>query len=301
MAEVDVIVVGGSYSGMAAALQLARARREVIVLDTGLQRNRFATNSHGVLGQDGRAISDFTQDAKSQLLRYPTVTWMNQSAIGVETGANGFVIHTDDDQRLDAKRLVLATGVRDALPEIPGLQERWGTSVFHCPYCHGYELQQGPLGVLAIGEVSMHQALLIPDWGPTTFFINERLELDDTQRRQLQLRNVTLESEAVVKISGPGPTVHVHLRDGRKIELNGLFVASMVDVSCPLVEQLACDLTETPLGQIIATSEMKETSIRNVFACGDATRAAGNVTMAMADGVLAASAVHRSLILDELN
>lgn len=296
----DVIVVGGSYSGMAAALQLARARREVIVLDTGLQRNRFATNSHGVLGQDGRAVSDFTQDAKSQLLRYPTVKWINQSAIGVEMGTNGFVIHTDDDRRLDAKRLVLATGVRDALPEIPGLQERWGTSIFHCPYCHGYELRQGPLGVLATGEVSMHQALLIPEWGPTTFFTNQRIELEDEQRRQLQVLHVTVEPENVVEISGPGQAVHVHLQDGRKIELNGLFVAPMVDVSCPLVEQLACDLTETPLGQIIATSEMKETSIPNVFACGDATRAAGNVTMSMADGVLAASAVHRSLILDEL-
>jgi thioredoxin reductase len=292
----DVIVVGGSYAGMAAALQLARARRDVIVLDAGMRRNRFADSSHGVLGQDGRNPSDFADEAKSQLLRYSNVTWINQTATGAETIEDAFVIQTDDARMQRARRLVLATGVRDEIPEIPGLRERWGRTVFHCPYCHGYELNQGPLGVLAIGEISLHQALLIPEWGPTTLFTNGRFEPDDEQRKQLASRNVTIESEKVVEIRGPGATVH--LRDGRTFEMAGLFVASMVDASCPIVDQLACELTETPLGSVIQTNEMKETTTRNVYACGDATRAAGNVTMAMADGVLAGMAVHRSLMFD---
>jgi thioredoxin reductase len=293
----DVIIVGGSYAGMAAALQLARARRGVVVLDTGMRRNRFAASSHGVLGQDGRSPADFAHEAKAQLSRYANVTWINQTAIEAEPVSDGFVIRTDDAITIRTRRLVLATGVRDELPEIPGLQERWGTSVFHCPYCHGYELKQGPLGVLAVGEISMHQAMLIPEWGPTTFFTNGRFDPNDEERQQLRSRSVEIESERVIEISGPGAVVH--LRDGRKTELTGLFVASMVDVSCPLVDQLACELTDTPLGSIISTNEMKETSIANVFACGDATRAAGNVTMAMADGVLAGLSVHRSLVFDQ--
>jgi thioredoxin reductase len=292
----DVIVVGGSYAGMAAALQLARARRDVVIVDAGKRRNRFAKSSHGVLGQDGRTITDFVEEAKSQLLRYSTVTWLNQTAIEVENYLDGFSVRTEDNQLFDAKKLVLATGVRDSIPEIPGLQQRWGTSVFHCPYCHGYELQQGPLGVLAVGEISLHQAMLIPEWGPTTFFTNGEIQLDDSQGRQLASRGVAVEETQVVEISGPGAVVH--LEDGRAITLSGLFVASMVDASCPLIEQLACDLTNTPLGPIVATNEMKETSVPNVFACGDVARAAGNVTMAMADGVLAASVVHRALIFD---
>ncbi|TVR68249.1 MAG: NAD(P)/FAD-dependent oxidoreductase [Sphaerobacteraceae bacterium] len=297
----DVIIVGGSYAGMAAALQLARGRRDVVVLDEGIRRNRFAAHSHGVLGQDGRDPADFAQEARSQLLKYPNVTWINEPATGVETVEDGFVIRTGDATTIWGKRLILATGVRDGLPEIHGLQERWGKAVFHCPYCHGYELEQGPLGVLAIGEISLHQALLIPEWGSTTFFTNGRFEPNDQQLQQLKSRNVRLESERVVEISGSGPGATVHLRDGRKIELAGLFVASMVNASCPIVEQLACEMTETPLGSIIQTSEMKETSIPNVFACGDATRAAGNLTMAMADGVLAGSAAHRSLVFDGLS
>jgi thioredoxin reductase len=290
----DVIIVGGSYAGMAAALQLARGRRNVSVIDAGQRRNRFASTSHGLLGQDGIAPAEIAGNARAQLLKYPNVTWRDGTALFAEKTGEYFTVHMAQDENLTARRLVLATGVSDELPEIPGLVERWGQSVFHCPYCHGYELDNGPLGVLATGEASMHQALLIPDWGQTTLFTNGVFEPDGGQLKQLQAREVTIERELVTEITGKHASVK--LRDGRVIEVAGLFVASRIKASSPLAEQLGCEFTESPLGPNVKTDGTKETSVAGVFACGDAARAAGNITFAIADGAMAGVAAHRSLI-----
>lgn len=298
MTQFDVAIVGGSYAGMAAALQLARGRRKVLVVDAGQRRNRFASHAHGVLGQDGRPPAEIAADGRAQLLRYPNVTWVEAAVESVENTREIFQLETQQGDSYRASRLILATGVRDELPDIPGLQERWGSAVFHCPYCHGYELEQAPLGVLAIGEISMHHALMLPDWGPTTFFINDAFAPDALQLRQLAQRNVTVEKTPVEKITGGRAAVN--LRDGRIIELAGLFVATQLRHTHPLAEQLGCAFEETPMGAVIQTDAMQATSVSGVFACGDAARAAGNVTFAMADGAMAGAAAHRSLMFEGL-
>jgi thioredoxin reductase/SAM-dependent methyltransferase len=290
----DVVIVGGSYSGMAAALQLARARRSVCVIDAGQRRNRFASSSHGVLGQDGVAPAEIASNAKAQLLRYPTVTWLTGTVTRAEKHEDSFTVHTAQAERLVGRRLVLATGVTDELPAIPGLAERWGQSVFHCPYCHGYELDRGPLGVLATSEVSLHQALLIPEWGPTTLFTNGVVTPNEHQQQQLHARGVTIEHELVAAITGDRATVQ--LQDGRSIALAGLFLATRANPTSPLAAQLGCAFADGPHGPYIQTDEAKETSVADVFACGDAARMAGNVTFAMADGAMAGMGAHRSLI-----
>jgi thioredoxin reductase len=295
----DVIVIGGSYAGMAAALQLARGRRKVAVIDAGIRRNRFAAHSHGLLGQDGKSPSVIAEEAKAQLVKYPSVTWIEGSALSAEKrGDNLFSVATADSS-LSAKRLLLATGVSDHLPAITGLQDRWGRSVFHCPYCHGYELNQGPLGVLAVSEASIHQALLIPDWGPTTFFTNNCFMPNDLQRQQLAARNVQIETETISEVAGE-QSVIVKLTNGRLVELAGLFVASLTKPASPIAYDLGCELAESPVGFYVKTDELKQTSIPGVFACGDLGRAMGSVTFAIGDGAQAGFAVHRSLIFDGL-
>lgn len=291
----DVIVIGGSYAGMAAALMLARAHRKVAVVDAGLRRNRFAAASHGLLGQDGRSPGAIADDAKKQLLEYPSVTWKEGTAVSAERTGEYFSVRMEDGEVLSAKRLILATGVVDELPDVPGLAERWGKSVFHCPYCHGYELENGHLGVLAVGEVSMHHGMLIPEWGRTTMFLNGAFEPNEEQMSQLLARGVTIERERVEEVTGKAL---VKLAGGRTIELAGLFVASRTTPSSPLAEELGCDIAESPLGLYIGTNDMKETSVAGVFACGDAARAAGNVTFAISDGALAGLSAHRSLIFE---
>jgi len=152
----DALVIGGSYGGLSAAMQLARARRRVLVVDAGQKRNRFAKTSHGFLTQDGRSPDAIAADGRAQLLLYPTVRWLHGTATEAEPLQDGFAVRTEAGERLQARVLVLATGVVDELPDIPGVAERWGRHVFHCPYCHGYELDRGRIGVLGVGPTSLH-------------------------------------------------------------------------------------------------------------------------------------------------
>lgn len=290
----DAIVVGGSYAGLSAALQLARARRNLLVIDGGQRRNRFAKTSHGFLGQDGRAPGDIVADARAQLLAYPTVRWLDGIALSAASLDKHFSVATAEEKTFEARRLLLAGGVTDELPDIPGLAERWGTSVFHCPYCHGYELGDGPIGVLGVSAASMHHALMLPDWGKTTFFVNGALALDDDRMEELQRRGVSVEREKVVAISGD--RADVELADGRVVPVAGLFTATRTRPSGILAEELGCVLDDGPMGQFIRTDGVKETTVPGVFAAGDAARGAGNVALAVGDGAMAGAGVHQSLI-----
>ncbi|MBC8999567.1 NAD(P)/FAD-dependent oxidoreductase [Pseudomonas sp. N40(2020)] len=290
----EVIIVGGSYAGLSAGLQLARARRKVLVLDSGLRRNRFAETSHGFLGQDGRAPGDIAQDARKQLLAYPSVQWLADTALEARQTDQGFQVRTTTGQQASARRLIIASGVIDELPAIEGLQERWGKSVFHCPYCHGYELNQGAIGVLATSPLSIHHALLLPDWGQTTFFTNGVFEPDAEQLAELDRRGVTLESQTVSHISGK--RADVVLSDGRVISVAGLFAMPRTRMASPLAEQLGCVFEDGPMGPFIQTDAMQQTSIPGVFACGDAALAAGSVAVSVGDGARAGAGTHRSLV-----
>ncbi len=290
----DVIITGGSYAGMSAGLQLARARRKVLVIDGGQRRNRFAATSHGFLGQDGRAPADIAEDARAQLMAYPTVEWVSDTVVQARKEEGGFTLETARGQHFQAQRLLLATGVVDDLPAVQGLAERWGKSVFHCPYCHGYELDQGPIGVLATSPMSLHHALMLPDWGPTTFFTNGVFEPDPEQRASLELRGVTLVAEPVERIDGE--RANVVLEGGRVVAIDGLFVLPRTRVGSSLAASLGCEFEDGPLGAFIQTDMTRETSVPGVFACGDAAMPFGSVALSVGDGVRAGSGVHRSLI-----
>lgn len=289
----DIIIVGGSYAGISAGLQVARARRKVLVIDGAQRRNRFADHSHGFLGQDGRDPALIASDARTQLLAYPNVEWVSASAARAVKRDDEFEITLTDGQSFAGRRLILATGVTDELPAIPGVAERWGRSVFHCPYCHGYELNQGPIGVLATGPLSMHHALMLPDWGPTTLLLNEAFEPDAEQLASLQRRGVALERETVKSLSGHAD---VTLSSGRTLPLAGVFTLPRCHMAAPLAEQLGCEFEPGPMGDFIKVDAMRETSVAGVFACGDAAVAAGNVAIAVGDGARTGGAAHQSLI-----
>lgn len=291
----DVIIIGGSYAGLSAGLQLARARRRILVVDAGMRRNRFAGASHGFLTQDGTSAADIAAKGRLQLMAYDTVEWVSDAATHAQATEQGIrVIIGAAERREDARRLILAPGVKDELPAVPGLEERWGKSVFHCPYCHGYELDRGRIGVLATSPKSIHHALMLPDWGTTTFFLNNAFTPDPEQLEQLRQREVSVDDGIVERIDGKGATIV--LRDGRVIPLDGLFVMPRTSVASPVAEQLDCAFDEGPTGAVIRTDAMKATTVPGVFACGDAARMAGSVTLAVGDGAMAGMAAHQSLI-----
>jgi thioredoxin reductase len=292
----DVIVIGGSYAGLSAAMQLARARRQVLVIDAGLPRNRFATGAHGFLGQDGRPPADILRDAIAQLEAYPTFDLTHGEATGARRDGDGFVVTLADGSEQRAARLVLATGVTDELPPIPGMTERWGQTVLHCPYCHGYEVADQPLGVIAAHPMSAHQAGLIPDWGPTTYFTQGVFEPDAEQAAHLAARGVTIERTPVVELLGEAPALEgVRLADGRTVSVGALFVAPATRPSSPLAELLGCGFDEGHMGPHVRVDEWKQTTVPGVYAAGDAAAPMHNATLASAAGVLAGVGAHQSL------
>lgn len=291
----DVIVIGGGYAGMAAALQLLRARRQVLVIDAGQRRNRFARTSHGFLGQDGVAPDAIAATARQQLERYPTLSWIDGEAAQASGARDAFSVGMPDGVVHEGRRLLFATGVADLLPEIPGIQQRWGASVYHCPYCHGYELARGRIGCIATGPMSAHQAALLTEWGDVTLFTNAALELDASARAELARRGVAIETTPVAAVTHQAT---VQLADGRTADFAGLFIAPRNIPASSLAGQLGCALEDTPVGQQIRTDATKETSVPGAFACGDAARAPHSVSLAVGDGAWAGIQAHRSLVFD---
>ena len=265
----------------------------MLVIDAGQRRNRFAATSHGFLGQDGQAPEAIAAEGRSQLMEYPTVTWVQGSVIEATEQAPGFGVRTEYNGTFHGKRLILATGVVDELPAIEGLEQRWGKHVFHCPYCHGYELDKGRIGVLATSPLAMHHALMLPDWGTTTLFSNGVFTPDAEQQAQLDRRGVGVESGPVRRIVGE--RADLELVDGRVFSLDGIFTMSRTRIS-PLAGQLGCELADGPTGPYLHTNDLRQTSVAGVFACGDASLAAGSVALAVAEGVRAGVGAHFSLI-----
>lgn len=293
----DVAIIGGSFAGLSAALQLARARRKVTVVDAGEPRNRFAAASHGFLTQDGAKPAEILAQARLQLAAYPTVRMVEGRAEKASGITDAFSITLQEGEELSARRIVLAHGVSDSLPDIPGLAAEWGKRVAHCPYCHGYEFGGGPLGVLAAnGEVALHHAMLVREWGPVTLFLNGVVEPDPAMLQQFEARGVAVERRAVAAVVSGAESLSVQLADGNAVDIVGLFTQPRSLPSTDIGEQLGCLHVESPFGPILKVDETKQTTVPGVFAAGDIARPAPNVPFAVADGAMAGVAAHRSLV-----
>ena len=293
----DAIVIGGSFAGLSAALYIARARRSVCVVDTGLPRNRFAEHSHGLFAHDGSAPRAMLATARSQVAAYPTVTFVDGEATTATKTPDGFSVTLATGDVLESVRLVLAFGISDELPVIPGLAERWGSSVLHCPYCHGYEFSGQRLGVLQVSPRSIHQTMLISEWGPTTLYLDGGVDPDDASLAELRKRGVAIERAPVKALHGDGSRLSsIELADGRVSPADALYVGPPTHLNSDIARQLGCELDDAQFGPIIRTDAEKMTTVAGVYAAGDITRGAHTVTFAAADGVMAGLAVHRSLI-----
>jgi thioredoxin reductase len=291
----DVAIIGGSFAGLSAAMQLARARRKVVVVDDGQPRNRFAAHSHGFLGQDGRAPAEILDEARRQLLAYPTASVVQGRAERCGGTKGAFAVDLPNGSSLMAARLILACGVTDTLPDIPGLRERWGRTVAHCPYCHGYEIPAGPIGVLATGPMSSHQAQLVADWAPVVFFHNG-VQPEDAHAHPRHA--ITVERERVEAIEDDAAGLAVRLADGRRVALSALFTAPRTHPAGGIAEALGCALEDGPLGPHVRVDGTQQTSVPGVFAAGDINRKAANVAIVVADGAMAGAAAHRSLVFE---
>lgn len=262
----DAVIIGGSYAGMAAGLHLARARRKILLVDADQPRNRFASHSHGFLTQDGAPPVEIAAEARSQLMEYPTVEWRTGRVEAVTGEADNFLVALADGSSYQARRIILAAGVADELPGLPGLAELWGKHVFHCPYCHGYELGKEGIGVLATLELAMHHGLMLPDWGATTLFLNDAFEPSADQLAQLKARGTRVEYGAAERLNEQANGVELVMQDGRVFPLVGLFVAPRIHLS-HWQHSWAASLKSLPWG---VSSKQMQCRLLQFLACSPA-------------------------------
>lgn len=292
----DAIIIGGSFAGLSAAMYLARGRHDVVVLDTGMPRNRFSPRSHAFFTHDGSTPTTMLAAAREQLKPYRTIRLADGEAVSATGARDGFSVTLTAGGVLEGRRLILASGVRDILPPIPGLAERWGTSVLHCPYCHGYEYADRRLGVLYAGTASLHHARLIANWGPTTLFTHG-IEIEESDT--LAALGIALETAPIAALRGPeGKLSHVETTLARSIPLDALYVAPGIEPRGHVANALGCAMRKTPAGSILAVDERMMTSVPGVYAAGDIAAFPSMVARAVADGSLAGAMVSQSLIFD---
>ncbi|WP_422650863.1 NAD(P)/FAD-dependent oxidoreductase [Cupriavidus sp. H18C1] len=293
----DAIVIGGSFAGLSAATYIARARRSVCIVDAGAPRNRFATHSHGFLAQDGSNPAAVLATARQQVAAYPTTTFIEGRAIGASGELGAFSVSLENGEVVQGARLVLAYGISDELPDLPGLKERWGKSVIHCPYCHGFEFSDQRLGVLSMSPMSVHQAMLIAEWGPTTLYLNGEPAADETALAELEKRGVAIEAAPIKALHGEGTALSaIEFADGRTTAVDALYLAVRSRQNSDMAQQLGCEMEDMPFGSIIRTDAQKNTTVPGVYAAGDIARGMHSATFASADGVMAGVAAHQSLV-----
>jgi len=293
----DVIIVGGSFAGLAAATQLGRARRKVTVLDTNLPRNRFAAAAHGVLGHDGTSPMALRALAREQLEKYTSVRILPIGAATLSGAIDNFSVTTQDGQTLTSRRVILAYGVNDTLPAIEGMAECWGKTAIHCPYCHAFEFSDQRLGVFYGSEGALHVSHLLQDWsGDITLFTNGN-DLPEDAKASLDRSGVKIVTQAVAALDHDnGELRSVRLADGSGIGLDALLVPPRVTPQSDIAQQIGCAHQDGMLGPFITVDERQQTTIPGIFAAGDAARQMHNLTFATADGVMAGVSAHQSLL-----
>jgi len=294
----DVIIVGGSYSGLAAGMALGRALRKVLIIDEGKPCNRQTPFSHNFLTNDGKSPTEIAALANRQVRRYETVKFFDGLATsGIKT-ENGFEIQVASGETFAAKTLIFATGIIDVLPDIDGLAACWGISVIHCPFCHGYEVRNEKTGILGNGDYSYDFASLISNWTKDlTLFTNDTSTLTTEQTQRLRKHNISIVEKDVERlVHTNGHLQNIVFSDGSKFSLKALYAPSPFAQHCQIPKLLGCELTDDGY---IKIDPFQETTVPGVFACGDNTTRMRTVANAVAMGTTAGMTVSKKVILDE--
>ncbi|SFC65204.1 Thioredoxin reductase [Nocardioides terrae] len=308
MNDYDVVVVGGGAAGLSAALVLTRARRGVAVVDAGQPRNAPAAHMQGFLGSDGLAPTELLAAGRAEVTRYGgqlvsgTVASITACPRTSAHDRRGFEVVLADGSALRARRVLVTTGLRDDIPDTPGVQERWGRDLLHCPYCHGYEVRDQPLGVLAGGPVFIEDALahahLIRQWSDDVVFFANGGSLTVAQREQLVARAIGLVETPVARlVVEDGRLSGVELEGGQVVPRTAVFVRPQFVPNDTLLTGLGCETGQNHWVTVDATGR---TSVPGVWAAGNAVNPRAQVITAAGEGSAAAIAINNDLVDEDL-
>ncbi len=280
METFDAVVIGAGPAGLQAALILARARRKVVVVDAGQPRNRFAHAMGGVLGFDGQPPAALLDQGRAELEKYGVSIVSDQ----VRNVTKSLTVVFEQD-KIKARTLIVATGVRDELPDTPGLAQHWGRTVLHCPYCHGWEVAGQRFGVLASSDESTHQALLVRQWSQDITYFAARARINPQDRKVMEARGIRIVDEEVVAFKDG----RVQLAGGEPVDVDALFVTPRAHPQDEFLRNLRLDRVDLPagLGNVLAVDATGQTSDPRIWAVGNVVNPAATVPVAIGGGATA--------------
>ncbi|WP_405641558.1 NAD(P)/FAD-dependent oxidoreductase [Streptomyces sp. NBC_00019] len=297
----EVIVIGGGAAGLSAALVLGRARRRTLVIDAGEPRNAPAAHMQGYLTRDGMPPAEFLALGREEIARYG-VELVEDSAVDVTAD---FTVTLASGRTVQARRLVIATGLKDELPPVPGVAERFGRDVLHCPYCHGWEVRDQAFGVLATTPLSVHQALMVSQWSKdVTFFLHELPETDlsaEDLRRLAAASVKVVPGEVAELVVAEDRLTAVRLKDGKTFAREIVFTAPRAVPQTDLLARLGAKLNETPFGSYPVVDPTGQTTVPGVWAVGNAMGFGEQVINAAAGGYRAGATINGDLLMADLD
>ncbi len=290
----NVIIIGGSYAGLSAAMALGRSLKSVLIIDNGQPCNAPTPHSHNFLTQDGQTPGAIAAIGKQQVQQYPTVQFYDGVAITGKKMENGFEISTGSGKTFMAKKLIFATGIKDLLPQIEGLAGCWGKTVIHCPYCHGYEFRNKRTGIMANGELAFHITMLVNNLSQyITIFTNGPATFTPEQLDKLQQHDIAIITTPIASIANTNGNISgINFTDGTSMSLDALYARVAFEQHCAIPQTLGCVLNEQGYIQV---DNMQQTNIPGVYACGDNSSFMRSVANAVATGNLTGAAVNAEL------
>ena len=299
--EYDVVVIGGGPAGLSGALMLARSRRSVVVLDSGRPRNAPAAGVHGLLGHDGTSPRELLAAGRAEVRGYGGQV-VDAEVVSATREADRFVVLLGDGREVRARRLLVATGLVDHLPDVPGLAERWGRDVLHCPYCHGWEVRDRPIGVLGTGPMSHHHALLFRQLSADVVYFAHHWPPTTEQAEQLAAIGIVVETTAVTGVEiGDDRLSGIVLADGRTVAREALAVATRLEARTAHLSGLGLIVQDHPagVGTHVPTDATGRTEVPGVWFAGNVSDLMAQVGAAAAQGALAGAHINADLVAEE--
>ena len=291
----DIIIIGGSYTGLSAAMALGRSLRRVLIIDSGNPCNAQTPHSHNLITHDGATPKEIAEEARLQVLKYNTVKFYSGLVTEGVRVDNGFEITTESGESFNSKKLLFATGVKDLFPDIKGIAACWGISVLHCPYCHGYEVKHKNLGLLANGDVAFELCKLISNWSKQlTLFTNGKSTLTTEQIQKLKSHDIDIVEKEILFLDHLNGYINeIVFTDNSKEKVDAIFTRLAFKQHCEIPENLGCEFTEQGYTKV---DDFYRTTIGGVYAAGDNTIMGRSVALAIAAGNKAGAFINKDLI-----
>lgn len=293
----DVIIIGGSYAGLSAAMTLGRSLRNVLVIDNGKPCNEQTPHSQNFLTQDGKTPKEISALAKTQVEKYDTIKFYDGKAVSAQKTDFGFEITTENGEKLNSKKLIVATGIIDEIPDIKGFKESWGISLIHCPYCHGHEYKGKKTGIIANGDKAVHISSLVKNLTEdVTIFTRGKANFTSEQLEKLKNNQIEIIETEISELKNENGYVKSLVFDyGKEIDFEAVYGAFPFTQHSDIAESLGCEMTE--MGHI-KIDQFQKTNVVGLFACGDNSSAMRSVANAVYTGNAAGAMVNAELVSD---